>query len=545
MSERRDIPGPSKRKAPEENLSDAFYEFSPFKKLRPDDDPTPPGKAPHEKWPGPKPRFSHLLIAPEEGHNVPRTLNQQEANPSFPLLRLVDTFEACIVLDCPRFIDYSMMFRVFDVHNTTYYMRLLHRVIGPIELVFDHGWIEFAGDHNLGAGDQISFDKNLDTTISDDFYYNLKFVKMPKSSKITSVGAESSKKPGDDAESCKKLGDDAESSKKPGGDTESSKKPCVSTESSKKPGDDAESSKKPGDDAENSKKPGDDAESDAGSSSSVPALKMPVFKVIYHRVLLETPPDQEQRNAPRPGSRPFQLEAIFLSKTLTAAEVGSRLFFDVYDAIVLADNPRVAEILPGDISMEFMVFDGDNRQYDMTLLHHVRRGGIIGFCLDGWDGIVRNHDLRQGDRVAFYKFLDRRISNGYYYVVLKLPPDVDRRYRRNPVRPGSSKALSQNDVAPGNAGLQLEASQARHFESSSRSLNEPFMVFDGYDRRYGLKLSYFFIRGQGLVCFLDNFGWQAFVENHDLIAGDRVHVYKILDHTVCDDHYFVIRYTRT
>ncbi|KAL3649266.1 hypothetical protein CASFOL_005669 [Castilleja foliolosa] len=517
MSEsRKDIPisSPLKRKASEEKMADAFGELSLSKKQRPDDDdPTPPEKASHLIQTRPMPRFSHLLLAPEERHNVPKTLNQEN-----PILCLRDTFEACVVLDCPRFIDYKM-FQVFDEQGTMFNMQLLQKsVSGTIELDVNHSWTKFINDHNLEAGDQILFDKNLDTSVSADFYYILNYFKK--------------------SESCEK----------PIGGSESSRKRISGAESSKKMGDGAESSKKLGDDAESSKKPSDDA------GESVPG---PVFKVIYRRVFLETLSDQQQRNESA-GSRPFPREAICLSKILNADEFTYQLFFDVYDAIILADNPKVAEIPPGQISTKFLVFDEVNRRYEMTLSHSTRRGpqgAVHGFCLDGWARFHRDNKLGQGDQVAFYKFLDRDVSSGYYYVVLKLHADVDCLNRRNPVRPGSrllmpesrcfSKELSWSDVDPVNAGLRLEASQDRHFVSSSRSLNEPFMVFDEADRRYDLKLSYFMSRREGLVCFLDNnIGWRNFVEQNNLKAGDTVDVYKVLDQSVCNDHYFVIRYTR-
>ncbi|KAL3649267.1 hypothetical protein CASFOL_005670 [Castilleja foliolosa] len=505
-----------RRKGSEGNLADAFGELSQFKKQRPDDDdPTPPEKASSLIQNGPMPRFSYLLLASEERHNVPRTLNQvnpQEANSSTPILCLSDTFEACVVLDCPRFIDNSMMFEVFDEQGRMFNMQLLQKsVSGTIELDFNHSWTKFIIDHKLEAGDQILFDKNLDTSVSADFYY----IYFKKS----------------------------ESGEKPIGGSESIRKRIDGAESSKKMGDGAESSKKPGDDAESSKKPIDDA------GESVLGFEMPVFKVIYRRVFLETLPDQLQVRVP------FPREATCLTKIVNADESESQLFFDVYDAIILADNPKLAEIPLGNFPMEFMVYDEGNRPYNMTLSPFEFRGAITGFCLNGWADFHTNNDLSQGDQIAFYKFLDRCVSNSYYYVVLRLPADGDCLNKRNPVRPGSrplmpesrrcfSKELTQYDVGSGKAGLRLEASQARHFVSSSRSLNEPFMVFDEDDRRYDLQLSFLIIRGQGLVCFLDDVGWEFICEDNNLKVGDTVDVYKVLNQSVCNDHYFVIRIKR-
>ncbi|KAL3649268.1 hypothetical protein CASFOL_005671 [Castilleja foliolosa] len=231
-----------------------------------------------------------------------------------------------------------------------------------------------------------------------------------------------------------------------------------------------------------------------------------------------TPPEKASHliwTGPKPSRilRSFPVEAICLSKILNAVEF-SRLFFDVYDAIILADNPKLVEIPLGNFSMEFMVFDEGYRPYNMTLSPFERRG----------------------DRVGFYKFLDSHISNSYYYVVLKLPADVDCLNRRNPVTPGSrplmpeshcfSKELLWNDVAPGKAGLRLEASQARHFVSSSRSLNKPFMVYDEADSLYDLKLSFFIMCGQVSLYYLDNVGWGKFVKQNNLKRGDTIDVYK-------------------
>ncbi|KAL6576809.1 hypothetical protein OROMI_011085 [Orobanche minor] len=65
-------------------------------------------------------------------------------------------------------------------------------------------------------------------------------------------------------------------------------------------------------------------------------------------------------------------------------------------------------------------------RYDTTLEHYMHLGTFF----------LQNHVLRQGDQVTFYKFFDRSVSNGYYFVpkcVKKQPADTDPN-RRNPER---------------------------------------------------------------------------------------------------------------
>ncbi|KAL6499978.1 hypothetical protein OROGR_027888 [Orobanche gracilis] len=500
MSGRRDTPRLSrqeKRKGTEEDLSDTFGKFSPFKKHRSDD----PDQS-ERQLPGPKPRFSYLLLGPKESEYIPKTLNSREANGISPLLCFNDTYEACVLLDCPGLIDssppvpYTMNFSVFDKDgNGMYNMKLAQNSIGgSIELAFDAEWGRYVKDYNLKAGDEISFDKNLDTNISDDFYYILKYVRNQSD--------------GYHAECSKRTNDGAEGSKTPSGGAEGSKKP---------------------------------------SDQSGLERNKPMFRVIYHQIQLANSDSQEQQNVQGPGSRDFPLEASCLSKTLTLLEAArGHLYFDLYDAIILTGCPKIAEVGPGECSVKFLIFDGEDRRYDMTLEHFMHRGGILRYVLVGCEAFLGNHVLRQGDQVTFYKFLDRNVSIGYYFVlkyVTKQPAEVDPNMR-NPERSGSralfpenhcfTKTLSLNEVVRENAGLQLDASHAGHFGSPN-----DLLALDASGRQYDMKLSYF-VRRRGIIRALDG-GWQTFVTAHNLKAGDEISVYKVLDQSVCDGCYYIIR----
>ncbi|KAL6544132.1 hypothetical protein OROGR_010629 [Orobanche gracilis] len=301
MSGRRDTQGPSrqeKRKGIEEDLPASFGKFSPFKKQRTDD----PDQSERQL-----PRFSYLLLGPKESEYIPRTLDSREANGIIPLLCLNDTYEASVLLDCPGLLDsgpsvpYTMIFPVFDEDkNGMYNMKLSRNSIGgSIELAFDSEWGRYVKDHNLKAGYEISFDKNLDTNISDDFYYILKYVRNPSDG--YKDGAESSKKTNDGAEG--------------------SKKPKDHAEGSKKRSDGAEGSKKLSDGAERSKKPSD--------QSGLERNK-PVFRVIYHQIQLANSASQGQQNVQGPGSRYYYFPYRFGIITNSTPEVLWLLLFHAF-----------------------------------------------------------------------------------------------------------------------------------------------------------------------------------------------------------------------
>lgn len=113
-------------------------------------------------------------------------------------------------------------------------------------------------------------------------------------------------------------------------------------------------------------------------------------------------------------------QEYLLTKRLGSNEVipgNAKLYIDAYEARMLTDTTQIADYLPGSFSKNLVVFDGDNRRYDMLLAHHIS-GGLIGFSITGnWNRFVRTHNLEAGDEITFYRILDTSVSDDYYYVL--------------------------------------------------------------------------------------------------------------------------------
>lgn len=109
-----------------------------------------------------------------------------------------------------------------------------------------------------------------------------------------------------------------------------------------------------------------------------------------------------------------------MAKTLTTYEMipeNPKRYLDTYDASQLTAFPKIVNYRPGTYSKTLLVYDADNRRYEMLLKHHISRGRTGYVISSGWDSFVRTHDLKAGDVVTFYRVLDESVSDDYYHVV--------------------------------------------------------------------------------------------------------------------------------
>ncbi|GFQ00141.1 hypothetical protein PHJA_002158100 [Phtheirospermum japonicum] len=311
MSERKDIPGPSK-------------------KLCPDDDHTPHEKAIHEKWPGPKPSLFSC-----KPYCFSRILESYDVMPTNPEL-YIEAFQGHFLFDSPE----TKFFLVYDDEDKSksYNMLFSHYVTWEfIRYSVSADWETFVSDHNLKAGDEISFYKFADKNVCDGYYYILKFAKKPSDGKD----------------------DDA-----------------------------AESSEKPSDDVAEDKR--------------------------------------RKKNLPGPGSRPMPTEACCLSKIITSQELvleNPKLYFNLQNAIDLTGCPDIVQHPRGTYSKDLYVFDKDDRQYTMKLSDCVSGGPETSYVLNtGWSTFLRTQGLKEGDRLVFYRFIEKSVyEEGYYYALRSEP----------------------------------------------------------------------------------------------------------------------------
>ncbi|KAL6555661.1 hypothetical protein OROHE_007333 [Orobanche hederae] len=150
------------------------------------------------------------------------------------------------------------------------------------------------------------------------------------------------------------------------------------------------------------------------------------------RFVSSAPPPTEDKSPdgkrkPGPGSRVVPYDGICLSKTLSASEVvhhhdgKPRLYLDAYEAGHLIGCPDIFHKYPlGTLLENLLVFDEDDRPYDMLLSHFKRDDGggeLIYTVDDGWQRFVRIHGLEAGDEISFYRIPDETVHYEPYYVI--------------------------------------------------------------------------------------------------------------------------------
>ncbi|KAL3649308.1 hypothetical protein CASFOL_005711 [Castilleja foliolosa] len=106
---------------------------------------------------------------------------------------------------------------------------------------------------------------------------------------------------------------------------------------------------------------------------------------------------------PIPGPRGISVPLTKLTKTLYADQGNVlRICFDGNEAWILTFCSRVLKDSPcGTLVLNLLVYDEDDRPYDMVLTHLKRDDGTVVCTLDvGWHRFVESHGLRAGDEVT-------------------------------------------------------------------------------------------------------------------------------------------------
>ncbi|KAL6555627.1 hypothetical protein OROHE_007299 [Orobanche hederae] len=429
--------------------------------------------------------FSDLALGSEEGLCLSKTLKSREVNTINPELYL-DANEASILIDNPLIVNspplsYSMKFEVVDKDNKRYNMKLSHKIIGDIGFSITADWERFVRVHNLKAGDEVSFYRNLKDTsvVSDDYHYILKYVRKSSDcgndAQTSDVGRRELKDKQRETEKAE-LKDDkialenttiaSIGEHKVEHDQIQRYGPVLSSRnfihivflnvdfsmnllvfdeydrvynmllSECSFGKMAYSITAEWDTfvRVHKLKAGDDIFFHRINLEALNASDDYCYILKYVRKFsdseddtrdtkevspCENTADKNKENMSGPGSRPLPREACCLSKTLTRISIleNGRLYFDAYDAMTLTDSPGIVEYPPGTYSKDLLVFDEDDRRYTMNLSNHISEGETR-FCLNmDWNTFCKTHDLKQGDRLMIYRVLDASVSEEAYYVL--------------------------------------------------------------------------------------------------------------------------------
>ncbi|GER24669.1 AP2/B3-like transcriptional factor family protein [Striga asiatica] len=271
-------------------------------------------------------------------------------------------------------------------------------------------------------------------------------------------------------------------------------------------------------------------------------------------------------------------EAYCLSKTLTSVEVvrkKPRLYFDPYDASVLADCPNIGRHPLMKCSKKLSVYDGENRRFLFNLRDCTSGGVIRSYCIDNdWKIFLRKHNLREGDVLTFYRFREAGVFKLKYYYVLKYfrkPLDVVDRLKSNEDRmekifdgqkrivlgPDSSascfyKTLTSIEVVQKNPKLYFDPHDASVLTNCPEIGRRPLgqcskwlSIFDGKNRKYKMNLQHC-ISGGEIRSFCISMGWKKFLRAHNLREGDVLTFYRF--RVECGDselrYYYVLKYFR-
>ncbi|KZV54135.1 hypothetical protein F511_09970 [Dorcoceras hygrometricum] len=124
-----------------------------------------------------------------------------------------------------------------------------------------------------------------------------------------------------------------------------------------------------------------------------------------------------------PASRNLPPECLCFVKKLTLTDASpedGRLDLALDMAIWIPTCPQI----PKDVhearrSVELMVFDFQNTQYNMVLTGYNYEGNVL-YRIDGeWGKFISAHRLQQGDVIFFCKNRDARVNDGdFYYIIL-------------------------------------------------------------------------------------------------------------------------------
>ncbi|XP_020552239.1 uncharacterized protein LOC110012568 isoform X3 [Sesamum indicum] len=311
---------------------------------------------------------------------------------------------------------------VFDGYDRRYNMLLKQEVGGGrIKYAISRGWGDFVRMHNLKAGDEITFYRFFDSRVSDVYFYVLRYFRKPMDRPPCFRRNKSTQ---DDALRKLLYGSSSVEDKEKGLEKIEPKVDRNQVESGR---------------IEDDQVP---VEKNQQESAKVEDDQVPVEKNQQEsakdegdQVPVENTSDQTERKVQGPGSRVLTSEEYCMEKTLTTYEVieDAKLYLDAYEASELTAFPEIVNYPPGTYSKTLLVYDKDDRRYDMQLKHHISRG-TIGYAINsGWNSFIRTHDLEAGDVVTFYRVQDESVSDDYYHVIRYTRKSVGRNETREKI----------------------------------------------------------------------------------------------------------------
>ncbi|KAL3650076.1 hypothetical protein CASFOL_006479 [Castilleja foliolosa] len=201
------------------------------------------------------------------------------------------------------------------------------------------------------------------------------------------------------------------------------------------------------------------------------------------------------------------------------------------------------------------------------LFSHYVTWQFIRYSITGeWEKFVTDHNLKAGDEISFYRFVEKSDRNGYFYVLKfdKNPSgrkdsenvSADESTRKKKILPGLGSSLMRNesfclakiitryDVIEEHPELYFDTQEAVDLTGRPDIVNyamgtysKDLFVFDKDDRQYTMKLSHCIGVGSDTVYAL-NSGWGTFLRIHRLKEGDRLLFYKFNQKSVCEKDCF-------
>ncbi|KAL3650071.1 hypothetical protein CASFOL_006474 [Castilleja foliolosa] len=206
------------------------------------------------------------------------------------------------------------------------------------------------------------------------------------------------------------------------------------------------------------------------------------------------------------------------------------------------------------------------KSYNMLFSHYVTWQFIRYSITGDWKTFVTDHNLKAGDEISFYRFVEKSDRNGYFYVLKfdknpsgrkdseNVSDDANKRKKKILPGPGSSpipiefcclsKIITPYEVFGENPELYLDTREAVDLTNRRDIVNfdlgtnpTDLFVFDKDDRQYTMKLSHCIGVGSDTVYAL-NFGWGTFLRIHGLKEGDRLLFYRFFHESVCEDDYY-------
>ncbi|KAL3650069.1 hypothetical protein CASFOL_006472 [Castilleja foliolosa] len=266
---------------------------------------------------------------------------------------------------------------------------------------------------------------------------------------------------------------------------------------------------------------------------------------------------------PGPMNKLFTCKAYCFSRILTPADVkptNPELCIDACQGLFLFDSPE---------TKFFAVYDeNQTKSYNMLFSHYVTWQFIRYSITGDWKTFVTDHNLKAGDEISFYRFVEENDCNGYFYVL---------KFDKNPSGCKDGEIVSDDETlrkkkilpGPGSSPMPIEScclwkiitpreviEEKLYFDTqwTAGLTGSPdivdfdlgtnpkdLFVFDKDDRQYTMKLSQCDSGGLEMGYVL-NTGWATFLRIHGLKKGDRILLYKFNQKSVFeDDCYYSLR----